>query len=169
MCRGESGGKGEGGRGERKEGKGEKGRGKGGQRRQRRGVVLGSPRPPSLFPLPFLRFPRLLTLLLCVALLAATLACAAPGEGRKAAGGYALSEPIIDALARYHDATGTYPDTLESLVPDYLEAVPETYDNLPLVYEQTGTGYTLQFSYTRPGMNECVYTPDAGWSCSGYF
>ena len=125
-----------------------------------------SSRPSSALPLSSACFIRLL---FCLGLLVAAVGCAAPGEGKKAEAGYALCEPLIDALALYYDDHGAYPDTLEALAPDYVETVPETYDNFPLEYQPTETGYTLQFSYQRPGMNECVYTPDTGWGCSGYF
>jgi hypothetical protein len=112
---------------------------------------------------------RRLRFALCMAVLVAMMACAAPGEGRKAAAGYALCRPLIDALAEYHNQHGSYPETLEALVPDFVDAVPATYDNLPLEYTRTDTSYTLEFSYQRPGMNTCVYRPDGDWTCSGYF
>lgn len=34
------------------------------------------------------------------------------------------ADKVVDALQRYHDAHGTYPDKLETLVPTYLEKIP---------------------------------------------
>ena len=105
----------------------------------------------------------------CLALLVAMLACAAPGEGRKAAAGYTLCEPLIDALTQYHAQYAGYPDNLDALAPDFLDVIPTTYDNFPIVYTRTDSGYTLEFSYQRPGMNTCIYNPGTSWTCSGYF
>jgi hypothetical protein len=124
--------------------------------------------PHLPMPIKSRRNPRLI-LAFCLALLVAVMACAAPGEGRKAAAGYALCEPLIDGLARYHGEYASYPDTLDALVPGFVDTIPVTYDNFPILYARTDASYTLEFSYQRPGMNTCVYTPDSDWSCSGYF
>lgn len=93
----------------------------------------------------------------------------APGEGKKATQGYTLCAPIIEALARYHDAQGSYPTNLEALIPDYLAEIPTPENGYPLTYTLEGASYVLQFNYTGPGMNECAYRPETGWKCQGYF
>jgi tetratricopeptide (TPR) repeat protein len=48
------------------------------------------------------------------------------------------------ALERYRLATGTIPDRLEQLVPQYLEQVPiDPFDGRPLRYRRTNPGYVL--------------------------
>ena len=113
--------------------------------------------------------PQIFRALLLVVLLLSALACAAPGEGKKAEQGYALCQPLIDGLAAYHEEHGTYPDSLDALAPDWVDHVPESYDGKPILYERTEEGYRLEFSYERPGMNHCTYTPVGGWECEGYF
>lgn len=48
------------------------------------------------------------------------------------------------AIERYRLATGTLPDDLKALVPDYLEKVPiDLQDGQPLRYQRTEPGYRL--------------------------
>ncbi len=92
-----------------------------------------------------------------------------PGEGKKAERGYALAAPIITALENYHTAEGHYPTQLEELLPYYLSDLPLQEDGTPLEYAVEGESYWLQFSYTKPGFNDCIYRPEAGWKCHGYY
>jgi hypothetical protein len=47
-------------------------------------------------------------------------------------------------LARYHNRTGTFPESLQSLVPEFLTELPrDPMDNAPLRYRVTETGYDL--------------------------
>jgi len=92
-----------------------------------------------------------------------------PGEGPKAAVGYAACQPVIDALAAYHQASGSYPPSLEQLPPTSLAAIPPAFQQIGAEYSRTETGYSLAFSYAGPGINRCVYTPEKGWDCSGFY
>ncbi len=92
-----------------------------------------------------------------------------PGEGAKAERGYAASAPVIAALEAYHAQHSEYPAALTDLVPDFLPAAPGPVNDYPLEYRLTDTSYSLEFSYTGPGMNHCAYTPEAGWDCYGFY
>jgi hypothetical protein len=109
------------------------------------------------------------------ALLLLLAACPAPGEGPKAARGRERAAPVIQALQRYREAHGAYPDSLAILVPDFLPdsalrtpiAEQESY---PLEYSREPSGYVLTFRYVGPGMNYCRYRPERPrWECGGYF
>ena len=92
-----------------------------------------------------------------------------PGVGAKAEMGYAACAPIIEALAKYHEATGAYPDDLQGLDPAYLTSIPAEVNDHPIRYQKTETAYTLSFQYIGPGMNVCTYSPDMKWKCSGAY
>jgi hypothetical protein len=117
--------------------------------------------------------PAVLLVLACI--LGITLACSGgtpvdpPGVGEKAERGYQACAPIIEALDRYREANNAYPDSLADLVPDYLPAIPAEVNDEPILYERTDESYTLSFSYTGPGLNYCIYTPEVGWRCSGLY
>lgn len=104
-----------------------------------------------------------------VLFLLCALACQAPGEGKKAQAGFDLCVPLIAALDNYYERYGIYPDTLDALIPEFVEQVPERYDGIPIVYEKTEDSYWLRFSYEGPGINHCIYTPQELWLCEGYF
>jgi hypothetical protein len=91
-----------------------------------------------------------------------------PGVGPAAERGYQACAPIIDALARYQADHGQYPAELAALAPGYVPTLPGV-DGLDIHYQPQGTGYRLEFRYAGPGMNVCVYTPDQGWDCYGYY
>ena len=122
---------------------------------------------------------KLLGLLLGLALVAAcavigymiwsNLNAPPPGVGPKADQGYQACTPIIAALEQYHAQSGTYPESLEELVPDFLTTINYTVGEVDINYRPLEPGYQLEFSYTGPGMNVCRYMPDAGWKCTGYF
>jgi hypothetical protein len=95
--------------------------------------------------------------------------CPKPGEGEQAERGYQACQPIIDALAHYHADTGVYPESLNVLLPTYITAIPQTVNAYPIQYTKALSSYRLRFSYERPGMNHCDYTPETGWICVGYF
>ena len=92
-----------------------------------------------------------------------------PGQGARAQRGYQAAAPIIAALERYHQAHGQYPATLDALVPAELPAVPAEVNSYPITYHAADDGYTLEFSYTGPGMNHCTYTPATQWKCYGFY
>lgn len=125
---------------------------------------------------------RTLLIILIPGCLAALLVCALagwftwsflhvdpPGKGAKAELGYQTCAPIIAALARYREQNGAYPGQLAQLVPDFLPAAPGPFDHQELGYRLDGSSYRLEFHYTGPGMNTCAYTPETGWTCSGYY
>lgn len=96
------------------------------------------------------------------------------GESGKARLARAYAQPVVDALAQYRDAHGTYPAHLSELVPSHLrdealrapEAGPLGY---PFEYRRDSVAYELTVRYVGPGMNECNYRPGMGWNCGGYF
>ena len=92
-----------------------------------------------------------------------------PGVGPKAEQGYRACGPIIDALAKYKAQHGSYPETLSVLVPTFGADVSHATQDIGVDYRLTASSYQLEFRYTGPGMNICVYTPEAGWKCSGYY
>lgn len=102
-------------------------------------------------------------------------ACVPPGEGPKAARGYARAAPVIAALDSFHSVVGRYPDSLPQLVPDFLRqeslAIPgRKLERYPLEYERSATDFILSFRYVGPGMNNCRFRASSRrWECSGYF
>ncbi len=67
---------------------------------------------------------RLILIGLCGAMLAGTSSCRREDWSREAiAASKQIGDEILNAIERYCDATGHVPDSLELLVPDYLEAV----------------------------------------------
>ena len=92
-----------------------------------------------------------------------------PGVGEKADRGYAACAPIIEALEKYLSDKGTYPETLEELIPDYIDTIPAEVNENPIAYQKAEDGYSLSFYYIGPGMNWCNYTPEDGWNCSGAY
>lgn len=92
-----------------------------------------------------------------------------PGEGEGAIRGYEICVPIITALEEYRKANKEYPDSLDELVPDYLASVPASVHGEPIIYTKQDEAYTLSFSYSGPGNNVCIYTPEHGWQCSGVY
>jgi hypothetical protein len=102
-------------------------------------------------------------------------ACNAPGEGVKAKNGYAAATPVIAALEAYHQANTAYPTSLNELVPKYISkdlliAKVTDSNNAPFQYRRVGSGYNLEFSYTGPGSNQCVYQQaNRAWRCYGAY
>ena len=92
-----------------------------------------------------------------------------PGQGPRAEAGYAAARPVIEALEAYHQAHGSYPETLARLVPEQLSALPGEVNGYPIGYQAQNNSYILDFSYTGPGMNHCTYTPETKWKCYGYY
>lgn len=104
---------------------------------------------------------------LCLGLLLA--GCPKPGEGDRAALGFQVCQPVIDALARYEAEAGGYPASLDPLAPAYLPTVPRAVNDHPIEYQRTAASYRLRFSYEGPGMNRCDFSPETKWVCSGYY
>ena len=118
---------------------------------------------------------RILNILLLLGALLLT-ACAGqteepPGMGAKAERGYAVCNFIIQILELYKSDTGTYPDSLAELVPNYSSSMPAEVNGEPIIYHKTADGYELSFSYIGPGMNVCTYSTQEGrqWRCSGAY
>jgi hypothetical protein len=62
--------------------------------------------------------------------------------------------PIAFALAAHHHDTGRYPDSLDKLVPKYLESISDDlYTGKPLRYRQTEKGY-LFYSVGVNGLDD---------------
>ena len=56
-------------------------------------------------------------------------------------------QPVIAALKTYRDSNGSYPDSLDELVPDYLESVPSCPDRRDISFTRKEAD-TAQFSLT---------------------
>lgn len=126
--------------------------------------------------------------LLSVCLAACLSGCGTPpGKGRKAEAAYRAAAPVIGALEKFHADRGNYPQNLDELVPIYL---PDKRDllyrgrvqpvNAPghdesvaeheFAYHRGDNKYTLMFSYTGPGMNQCIYDSETrAWHARGYY
>src|SRR5690348_2327824 len=79
-----------------------------------------------------------------------------PGKGAAAEEGYRISQPIIDALEKYHGEHARYPVALTELIPTYLSQLPERASAFQLRYSLLGESqYSLEFHYAGPGMNVC--------------
>lgn len=87
----------------------------------------------------------------------------------------ALGAPVIDALERYYDAHGTYPATLDDLVPAHLAPgalhAPERSPLVqPFEYEPTARRYILRLREAPPGVSGCEFASvPRRWYCSGYY
>ena len=119
----------------------------------------------------YTRFKKLLVILFAlIALTACKLFTAEPpGVGEKAERGYAALEPVTKALEQYQADTGTYPESLDELVPGYLPSVPTEVNDESIQYTKTSESYSLAFHYIGPGMNTCTFTPETKWQCSGAY
>ncbi len=96
--------------------------------------------------------------------------CEAPGEGEKAERGYSEAKPVIDALEKYFSDKKLYPNTLQDLIPNYIQTLPTKAPLEALGYTSTGESYVLSFTYTGPGVNNCEWTSESKeWKCSGYY
>ena len=101
--------------------------------------------------------------------------CDDPGEGPKAARGYARAEAVINALEAFRRERGSYPESLGQLVPRFLPAraldVPTAeQERYPLEYRTDSGEFTVAFRYVGPGMNECSFASGSRkWRCSGHY
>jgi hypothetical protein len=73
---------------------------------------------------------------------------------------------IIDALTKYQEDKGKYPDTLEKLVPGYLKEIPQTNTKQKYQYLQRLKGiYELWFLVEKKGVS-CSYSNRfEDWEC----
>ncbi|MDH3976188.1 MAG: hypothetical protein OEV42_18100 [Deltaproteobacteria bacterium] len=92
---------------------------------------------------------------------------------KPAVAGFEIYAPIIDALEKYNLENSSYPDSLDSLVPEYLSVkpVPNPNGRQPSMveYEKNHDEYKLMFEYLGPGINICTYSPSNKWNCYGYY
>ena len=112
--------------------------------------------------------PRIILFLYLVAVLTSCF-FEEPANTSKAKQGFAILAPTIQSLTEYYRVTNKYPDSLDSLVPNYLNSIPQEFDNIPIHYQKRDKSYILKFSYQKPGINHCIYTPKTDWNCHGYF
>jgi hypothetical protein len=92
-----------------------------------------------------------------------------PGVGHDAEVRYALSAPVIAALAQYHLDNLNYPQSLAERVPKYMslqkqnELVAHDVDYVGKV-----TSYELSFRYYGRGTNYCQFKSQLQrWECHG--
>ncbi len=109
------------------------------------------------------------SLLLCALLLLA--GCEKPGEGRKAQTGYAVAQPVQEALEAHRQQTGSYPEALSALPAAALARATAEASQVEFSYRslENGSSYELRFQYTGPGMNICTIRPGDAWACHGYY
>src|SRR5262249_38937612 len=89
-----------------------------------------------------------------------------PGKGRDAEAGYRDSASVIAALEKFHNEHGSYPAQLSELVPTYIDQLPSRWFG----YYNGTNEFSLEFSYTGPGKNNCSYdSKSKTWSASGYY
>lgn len=74
---------------------------------------------------------------------------------------------IIDALTKYQKDKGKYPDSLEELLPDYLEQIPQTSTKQKYQYLQRLQGiYELWFLVEKENGVSCSYSNRfEDWDC----
>jgi hypothetical protein len=79
------------------------------------------------------------------------------------------AERVAPTKTAYHAREKRYPAALDELKPDYLMEIPAEVNGMEITYRPEATGYSLEFSYSGPGMNHCAYTPEKGWRCTGFW
>jgi len=80
---------------------------------------------------------------------------------------------IIQALDKYHAATGQYPEELTQLEPTHLETLPDalTTQGTGWLYESDGHDFTLGYWHSpdRYGTPACLYaSQDRTWECDAF-
>lgn len=73
-------------------------------------------------------------------------------------------QAIVQALEQYHEKTGTYPKSLEELVPTYLNPLPTEPKTIwGWLYTSSDDDFTLGYvcDVGKLGYSVCVYTPEA--------
>jgi len=93
-----------------------------------------------------------------------------PGEGKKAEVWMSASTPVILALERYHAVKGKYPESLETLVPVFLDSAGGPHTGDGFTYRPDSGQYELGFHYFGPGSNTCTLRSlEKRWSCYGLY
>ncbi len=95
--------------------------------------------------------------------------CASPGKGATAEKSYNSCAPIIDALEKFKVKNDKYPENLAELKSITPDNFPTELNGWPLVYRKLNQEFSLQFEYSGPGMNQCIYVPSSKWKCVGWY
>lgn len=99
--------------------------------------------------------------------------CCGPMECKPAKLGFETYKPLILALNKFKNENQEYPNSLNELVPQYINVIPESPTpnrSSEIEYEKFGKEYELKFSYGGPGMNFCRYgSSESAWNCLGYY
>ena len=89
--------------------------------------------------------------------------------------GISLGNVVVEAIERYYDNEGSYPETLSDLVPRYMNAIPTTGTNQEFKYllldteNILGIPYNLSFNLISNVNTACVYRQKhQTWDCSFY-
>jgi hypothetical protein len=76
---------------------------------------------------------------------------------------------LVQAIDRYHTASGTYPKTLNELVPSFLTALPEEPKTIwGWLYTSSDNTFTVGYVYDvgKWGYSVCLYrSADPKWDC----
>jgi len=113
--------------------------------------------------------------LLCCTIVLAAVGCAGVGPQptdpritEQIAANQELAVDIINALAEYHESAGSFPESLEELVPGYLLAIPDTVAGEGFTYDRDDlAGYYLCFDvpgYECQGC--CFHQYVCLWDCT---
>jgi hypothetical protein len=84
-------------------------------------------------------------------------------QSQKAEKFYEEAALIVSALELYKNERGSYPASIDDLIPKYILKMP----NLKFYYVTENDTYIFVFKYEGPGVNSCKYSPGKGWDCTG--
>jgi hypothetical protein len=71
-----------------------------------------------------------------------------------------LGTPIVEAIEKFHATTGSYPETLEALIPSYLQNIPKTkvgFKTSDFKFLSRPDSFTLYIE--MPAWHVCYYEP----------
>lgn len=91
-----------------------------------------------------------------------------PGKGPDAEKGMRVSNAVVSAIETYRGARGTYPATLDDMVPDFIAGVPHLSNGSSLEYQRLGATFQLTFNYANPLPVHCTYQPGKKWMCEWF-
>jgi hypothetical protein len=81
--------------------------------------------------------------------------------------GQEVGNRIIEAIDKYYEEKGQYPDILDDLIPDYLSEIPHTPSGQAFEYTLNYDIYMLLFkSSTKRGANCAFGKRQSFWDCS---
>jgi hypothetical protein len=98
---------------------------------------------------------------------------AQPGTGPEAEAGFVLSKKVIGELEAFKKQENKYPQSLDELVPKYLDRNPQKDMNAPVEIgyypDPAKNSYSLKFFYDSPtGLVECNFFHETRkWNCGG--